>query len=67
MNDLSATLSANSSLPNKPQHWTIEWCENGWIPDVIVRLAMRRLLRERLRLEKVNDTEQVQRLSLIHI
>lgn len=60
MNDLSATLRTSSLLPTKPQHWTIEWCENGWIPDVIVRLAMRRLLRERLRLEKVNDIEKVQ-------
>ena len=37
--------------------WLIDWCERGRIPDSLVRLGMRRLMKQRLRDEGVDNGE----------
>src|SRR5258708_24687308 len=37
--------------------WLIDWCERGRIPDSLVRLGMRRLMKRRLRDEGVDNGE----------
>ncbi len=58
-------------LPTMPatarQHWTIDLAESGLLPDVILRLSMRRLLRDRLVEEVVDDTELSQRRLMLFI
>lgn len=58
MTDLASPLPAIAST--KRQHWTIDLAESGWLPDSVLRLAMRRLLRERLREERSDDPEVAQ-------
>ncbi|MBY6205619.1 SAM-dependent methyltransferase [Halomonas denitrificans] len=36
----------------------IDWAERGWVPDTLIRQAIRRLLRQRLREEFVDDVER---------
>jgi cyclopropane-fatty-acyl-phospholipid synthase len=40
-----------------PDGWLIDWCERGRLPDSLVRLGMRRLMKQRLRDEGLNDGE----------
>ena len=35
----------------------IDWAERGLIPDALIRIAIRRLLRQRLRQDRLNSTE----------
>jgi cyclopropane-fatty-acyl-phospholipid synthase len=51
MND--ATLAR----PKPSDGWLIDWCERGRIPDALVRLAMRQLMRRRLADESAGDGE----------
>jgi cyclopropane-fatty-acyl-phospholipid synthase len=36
----------------------IDWAEKGWLPDVLIRQGIRRLLRERLKEEFADDVER---------
>lgn len=65
MTDLAAPLPNNAASTR--QHWTIELAERGWVPDLILRLAMRRLLRERLAEEAVDDPELSQRRLMLFV
>jgi cyclopropane-fatty-acyl-phospholipid synthase len=56
-------LSSQAAMP-KPQKQEappdgrlIDWCERGRLPDSLVRLGMRRLMKQRLRDEGLNDGE----------
>ena len=53
--DTSGGSLAGSAWLGTPSPGLIGWAERGWIPDALVRLGIRRQLRERLRLEGVND------------
>jgi cyclopropane-fatty-acyl-phospholipid synthase len=55
MTDLAAPLPTMVTTPR--QHWTIDLAERGLVPDAILRLVMRRLLRDRLVEEVVDDPE----------
>lgn len=45
-------------------NWLIRCCERGWLPDVLVRLGMRRLMAQRLRIEGIHDGKlRAQRLN----
>ncbi|WP_438395056.1 SAM-dependent methyltransferase [Caballeronia sp. DA-9] len=56
-------LSSQAAMPQPQEQkapadsWLIDWCERGRIPDALVRLGMRRLMRQRLRDEGINDGE----------
>jgi cyclopropane-fatty-acyl-phospholipid synthase len=67
MTDLSATLSNPTAGEHKPQHWTIDWCERGFVPDAVIRQGMRKLLRDRLRQEFVADNEIAQQRLMLFI
>jgi cyclopropane-fatty-acyl-phospholipid synthase len=45
-------------LKGRPSGGPIGWAERGWLPDWVVRLGIRRLLRERLRDERSGDVEE---------
>ena len=65
MTDLTAPLPSMTTAPR--QHWTIDLAERGLVPDAILRMAMRRLLRDRLVEEVVDDPEQSQRRLMLFI
>ncbi|MBA3700191.1 MAG: class I SAM-dependent methyltransferase [Planctomycetes bacterium] len=65
MTDLTAPLPHAAHPPR--QHWTIELAERGLVPDALLRLVMRRLLRARLREELVDDLEVSQRRLMLFI
>ncbi len=66
MTDISAPITI-ANATQKPQHWTIELCERGLIPDAIIRMGMRNLLGKRLKEEAVHDSELVQRRLMLFI
>ena len=51
--------------PSSPDDgWLIRCCERGWLPDALIRLGMRRLMRQRLGDEGLDDGERrAQRLN----
>src|SRR5688572_3820652 len=55
MNDLASPMPTMTAQPR--QHWTIDLAEGGWLPDVVLRLAMRRLLHQRLKEEAADDPD----------
>jgi cyclopropane-fatty-acyl-phospholipid synthase len=42
--------------------WLIRCCERGWLPDSLIRLGMRTLIRERLHTERAEDGEWCARM-----
>jgi cyclopropane-fatty-acyl-phospholipid synthase len=65
MSDLAAQLPRAAATPRP--HWTIDLTERGLVPDALVRLAMRRLLHQRLVEEAVDDPELSQRRLMLFI
>lgn len=51
-------MSVNAMEIERPQRGAVAWAERGWIPDRLIRFAIRRLLRQRLRDEHADDVEQ---------
>src|ERR1700710_1820780 len=59
MSDLPsrAVMSEPQEKEVPAESWLIDWCERGRIPDSLVRLGMRRLMKQRLRDEGFDDGE----------
>lgn len=59
MSDLPsrAVMSEPQEKEVPTESWLIDWCERGRFPDSIVRLGMRRLMKQRLRDEGFDDGE----------
>jgi cyclopropane-fatty-acyl-phospholipid synthase len=56
---VSMTQPTQSPLPAEiSDGWLIQWCERGWLPDSLVRLGMRALMRQRLQAEHAGDGER---------
>jgi cyclopropane-fatty-acyl-phospholipid synthase len=58
------TLLDPAVMPQQPQQeqppangWLIDWCESGRVPDALVRWGIRRLIKQRLRDEYIDDGE----------
>ncbi|WP_109478868.1 cyclopropane-fatty-acyl-phospholipid synthase family protein [Paraburkholderia sp. C35] len=51
----TATRSSMHNTLDADDGWLIHACERGWIPDSVIRLGMRRLMRQRLIEEGVSD------------
>jgi cyclopropane-fatty-acyl-phospholipid synthase len=59
-----STLPPSSPQAGAEDGWLIQRCERGWLPDSLIRLGMRQLMRQRLRDEALDDGElRSQRLN----
>ncbi|CAH2806490.1 MAG: hypothetical protein CBARDCOR_6340 [uncultured Caballeronia sp.] len=45
--------------------WLIDWCERGRLPDSLVRLGMRRLIKQRLRDEGSTTAKRARSASTV--
>ncbi|MGH8777634.1 SAM-dependent methyltransferase [Paraburkholderia sp.] len=55
---MTASTTGNELTPPSTRDgWLIECCERGWLPDALIRLGMRSLMRQRLRDEGADDPE----------
>ena len=59
MSDLPAraVMSEPQEKEVPTENWLIDWCERGRLPDSLVRMGMRRLMKQRLRDEGIDDGE----------
>ena len=59
MSDLPsrAVMSQPQEKEVPTENWLIDWCERGRLPDSLVRMGMRRLMKQRLRDEGIDDGE----------
>ncbi|ANJ71511.1 class I SAM-dependent methyltransferase [Ralstonia insidiosa] len=45
------------ATPDPRDGWLIQCCERGWVPDTLIRMGMRTLMRQRLQDEGIHDGE----------
>jgi cyclopropane-fatty-acyl-phospholipid synthase len=57
MSDLPSQAAMPRQQEAPAEGWLIDWCERGRIPDAFVRFGMRRLMKQRLRDEGLDDGE----------
>ncbi|WGS52017.1 cyclopropane-fatty-acyl-phospholipid synthase family protein [Paraburkholderia sp. D15] len=67
---MSVSTTGHTLPPSAPANagdgWLIHACERGWLPDRLIRLGMRQLMRQRLRDEALDDGEmRARRLNLL--
>jgi len=51
-------MSVDTDNTRLPTAVPIDWAERGWVPDALIRFAIRKLLRKRLHEEHVDDVER---------
>jgi cyclopropane-fatty-acyl-phospholipid synthase len=52
-----SALTQNAPPPKTPVSLALRWAEQGYLPDALIRLGIRRLTRERLREIDIDNTE----------
>jgi cyclopropane-fatty-acyl-phospholipid synthase len=57
MSDLPSQAAMPQEQEAPADGWLINWCESGRIPDALVRFGVRRLMKQRLRDENLDDGE----------